>query len=40
MTVDILRRRSINNDEKNEILEKEENILKNVINIFKTKLFW
>ena len=40
MTVDILSRRIINNDEKNEILEKEEKILKNIINIFKTKSFW
>ena len=40
MTVDILRRRIINNDGKIEILEKEEKILKNIINIFKTKSFW
>ena len=40
MTVDILRRRIINNDGKNEILEKEEKILKNIINILKIKSFW
>ena len=40
MTVDILRRRIINNDGKKEILEKEEKILKSIINIFKTKSFW
>ena len=39
MTVDILNRRFVDNDEKNKILEKEK-ILKNIINIFKTKSFW
>ena len=39
MTVDILNRRFIDNDEKNKILEKEQ-ILKNIINIFNTKSFW
>ena len=40
MTVDILNRPIVNNDEKNKILEKEEKILTNIINIFKTKLVW
>ena len=39
MTVDILNRRIIDNDEKEEILEKEK-ILTNIINVFKTKSFW
>ena len=39
MTVDILNRRFVNNDEKEEILEKEK-ILTNIINVFKTKSFW
>ena len=40
MTVNILRRRIINNDEKNKILEKEEKILNNIINILKIKSVW
>ena len=40
MAVNILRRRIINNDEKNKILEKEENILNNIINILKIKSVW
>ena len=40
MTVDILNRRFVNNDEKNKILEKEEKILTNIINIFRTKSVW
>ena len=39
MTVDILNRRFVNNDEKKEILEKEK-ILKNIMNVFKIKSFW
>ena len=39
MTVDILNISFVNNDEKEEILDKEK-ILKNIINVFKTKLFW
>ena len=40
MRVDILNRRFVNNDEKNKILEKEEKILTNIINIFRTKSVW
>ena len=40
MTVDILNRRFVDNDEKNKILEKEEKILTNIINIFRTKSVW
>ena len=39
MTVDILNRRFVDNDEKEEILEKEK-ILTNIINVFRTKSFW
>ena len=39
MTVDILNRRFADNDGKEEILEKEK-ILTNIINVFRTKLFW
>ena len=39
MTVDILNRRFVNNDGKEEILEKQK-ILTNIINIFRTKSFW
>ena len=39
MTVDILNRRFVDNDEKEEILEKEK-ILTNIINVFKTKSFY
>ena len=39
MTVDILNRRFVDNDQKEEILEKEK-ILTNIINVFKTKSFW
>ena len=39
MTVHILNRRFVNNDEKEEILEKEK-ILTNIINVFRTKSFW
>ena len=40
VTVDILNRRFVNNDEKNKILEKEEKNLTNIINIFRTKSVW
>ena len=39
MTVDILNRRFVNNEEKEEILEKEK-ILTNIISVFKNKSFW
>ena len=39
ITVDILNRRFVDNDQKEEILEKEK-ILTNIINVFKTKSFW
>ena len=39
MTVDILNISFVNNDEKEEILEKEK-ILTNIINVFKTKSFY
>ena len=39
MTVDILNRRFVDNDEKEEILEKEK-ILTNIINVFKTNSFY
>ena len=38
MTVDILNRRFVDNNEKEEILEKEK-ILTNIINVFRTKSF-
>ena len=40
MTVDILNRRFIEDDEKKKILEKEEKILTNIINVFKRKSVW
>ena len=40
MTVTILNRRLVNNDEKKEILEKEEKNLTNIINAFRTKSVW
>ena len=40
MTVTILNRRLVNNDEKKEILEKEEKNLTNIINVFRTKSVW
>ena len=39
MTVDILNRCFVDNDGKEEILEKEK-ILTNIINVFRTKSFW
>ena len=40
MTVDILNRRFIEDDEKKKILEKEEKILTNIINVFTRKSVW
>ena len=40
MTVDILNRRFIEDDEKKKILEKEEKIFTNIINVFKRKSVW